>query len=269
MANYDIILWDWNGTLIDDVKQSVESITPSLIKRNLYVPTIDEYRKLFRFPVIDYYKDLGFDFDKEPFNMVANEYTNLYATKKYEPNLFKEVKEVLAVLKSKGLRQYILTASEKSIVEESLAHYNIAKYFESVAGCDNTLAHGKIDIGKNLIAKNNLHGKILMIGDTVHDYEVAKSLKIDCVLITGGHNLKENLIKTGIPVLDNRYQLYRIIFPELYKKEPIKDINGSNIEINKDAFEDDVKRFSEINDFSTKYKAFYDDIKMTNKTEDW
>lgn len=269
MAKYDIIFWDWNGTLLDDTTTSVASIAPSLIKRNLPVPTVDQYRKLFKFPVIDYYKELGFNFSDEPFEIMANEYTAEYEKRKYEPSLFKEVKEVLAVIKSKNIKQYILTASEKNIVIESLEHYGISKYFDGIGGCDNTFAHGKISIGKSLIEQYNLSGNILMVGDTVHDSEVATSLNVDCVLIEGGHNSHSQLSKTNRQVISNRYDLYPIIFPELFEKQPSKMVIKKEADFDINASENEIHGFSEVNDFSTKYKSFYDDIKMTNKTEDW
>jgi len=43
----------------------------------------------------------------------------------------------------------------------------------------------------------------LLIGDTVHDYEVAKALGVDCVLIPNGHQSREKLLLCNVPILDN------------------------------------------------------------------
>ena len=46
----------------------------------------------------------------------------------------------------------------------------------------------------------NGHGETLMIGDTVHDYEVAKEIGSDCILIASGHQNYDILAKTGAEV---------------------------------------------------------------------
>ena len=58
---YKHIIWDWNGTLLDDTWLCVEGINNSLKKRSLQTITKEIYRKVFSFPVEDYYKRLGFD----------------------------------------------------------------------------------------------------------------------------------------------------------------------------------------------------------------
>ena len=59
---YKHILWDWNGTLLDDMWLCVESLNRILKKRER--PPLDEktYKETFSFPVKKYYETLGFDF---------------------------------------------------------------------------------------------------------------------------------------------------------------------------------------------------------------
>ena len=72
------IIWDWNGTLLDDRWLCVDSINLSLRKRNL--PEINEqkYLDIFCFPVEKYYQKLGFDFEKEPFTVSGSEFISNY-----------------------------------------------------------------------------------------------------------------------------------------------------------------------------------------------
>ena len=76
---YKHIIWDWNGTLLDDTWLCVEGINDSLKKRSLQTITKEIYRKVFSFPVEDYYKRLGFDFKKEPFEVAGDEFVAYYA----------------------------------------------------------------------------------------------------------------------------------------------------------------------------------------------
>ena len=56
---YKHIIWDWNGTLVDDTWLCVEIINKLLKKRNLKLVTIDDYKEKFMFPVREYYIELG------------------------------------------------------------------------------------------------------------------------------------------------------------------------------------------------------------------
>ena len=57
---YKHIIWDWNGTLLDDRWLCVEGINQALVKRDLPPISEDRYRKIFTFPVKEYYKKLGY-----------------------------------------------------------------------------------------------------------------------------------------------------------------------------------------------------------------
>ena len=75
---YKHIIWDWNGTLLDDTWLCVEGINQALIKRKLAPISEAKYREVFTFPVKDYYMKLGFDFDKEPFEIAGDEFVSYY-----------------------------------------------------------------------------------------------------------------------------------------------------------------------------------------------
>ena len=73
---YKHVIWDWNGTLVDDTWLCVEIINKLLKKRNLKLVTIDDYKEKFMFPVREYYIELGFNFEDEPFEVSGLEFIN-------------------------------------------------------------------------------------------------------------------------------------------------------------------------------------------------
>ena len=62
---YKHVIWDWNGTLVDDTWLFVDIMNGVLKDRNLQGITLDDYRNVFDFPVEDYYTKLGFNFQKK------------------------------------------------------------------------------------------------------------------------------------------------------------------------------------------------------------
>ena len=69
---YKYIIWDWNGTLFDDVKISVDTMNIMLEKTG-YKNRINSelYKNIFTFPVSDYYQKAGFDLSKYRFEDMA------------------------------------------------------------------------------------------------------------------------------------------------------------------------------------------------------
>ena len=72
-------LWDWNGTLVNDVALCSQLLN-SQLQRHGHAPLggVEEYRRVFRFPIEEYYKDAGFDFSRCPYRQLAAEYMQLY-----------------------------------------------------------------------------------------------------------------------------------------------------------------------------------------------
>ena len=109
------IIWDWNGTLLDDLDVSMEALNYVLEKENLpLVLDKEEYRKYFQFPVIEYYKKVGFDFNKTPFSVLAKQYMDYYQPNSLSCSLHKNVEETLQKVISKDVSQYLLSASTVS-----------------------------------------------------------------------------------------------------------------------------------------------------------
>ena len=202
MAKYTHIIWDWNGTLLDDADWCLTVINILLTDRNLpSIKDIDAYRSIFGFPVIDYYRRAGFDFAKEPFEVPAKEYIRLYHSDAGRFRLFDGASEALAAANKMGLRQVILSASEQNNLRSQVCLFDIERYLDDILGVSDIYAESKLSIGKSYI--DGISGKAVLIGDTVHDYEVASALGADCILISNGHQRKHTLIECGVPVLND------------------------------------------------------------------
>ncbi|MGE5393830.1 MAG: HAD family hydrolase [Candidatus Saccharibacteria bacterium] len=202
------IIWDWNGTLLDDTDLSVQTMNQMLLKRNLQQLTMASYKEVFSFPVKDYYRKIGFDFTLEPFEIPAIEYIDIYNSQADHCNLHDHSITVLNHFKNKGIRQFILSAMEQEALNRCLELRQITSYFEHVSGLDNHYAASKLDNGKQMIASLGLETRqTLLIGDTIHDYEVACELGCKCILIANGHQSRSILESTGATVVNELLDL--------------------------------------------------------------
>lgn len=88
-----------------------------------------------------------------------------------------------------------------------LGRFGIREYFEGVCGSNNIYADGKVARGMEMLRMFPIvPSETVMVGDTLHDAEVAEALGFDFRLYAGGHNSRERLEKKGI-VLQRMEQL--------------------------------------------------------------
>lgn len=202
--NYSHIIWDWNGTLFDDVGWCITVINSMLAKRGIKtLDRITDYQQAFCFPIIQYYKNVGFDFENEAFEDVAKEFISNYHTEKSgNCHLYKNAESVLKAVKEKQITQIILSASEAKNLVSQISEFNINSYFDEILGLSDIYARSKIDVGLDYMQRKKVE-YTLLIGDTEHDFEVAKALGADCLLIANGHQDMQRLSLCKVPVLND------------------------------------------------------------------
>ena len=207
---YDLLAWDFNGTILDDVECDVLCANDLLRKHGLpLLKDVEAYRRVFGFPVTEYYERIGFDFSVIPFKIIADEWVAFYREHSKLCGLNREAGRVLAAAKEVGLRQCVISASEEGVLKRQLAELGVLDYFEAVVGIDNVYAESKMDVAR-LWREKHAGERILFVGDTTHDHEVALAIGADCVLYSGGHQCREALEATGARVIDSLSELEKI-----------------------------------------------------------
>jgi len=201
---YKHVIWDWNGTLLDDVDVVINVMNSLLIKRHMPIINKNTYLQIFDFPVINYYTKLGFNFSLEPFEKIANEYVELYKNAYHTCNLYKDAEKILKLISRSHMTQSILSASQQTYLNESIKFYKINDHFVKLLGLDDHFAVSKIENGKKLLRDLSLNSKeVLLIGDTIHDYEVSKAIGCDCFLVASGHQNLNKLMNCNVPVYNS------------------------------------------------------------------
>ncbi len=200
---YDLIAWDFNGTITDDVKIGLGATNILLRRRGLPEVSLDRYYRVFGFPIIDYYRRIGFDFEKESYDDVAVEWTVEYTRLEKEGALRPGVAELLSAIAAAGIPQAVLSASQSDNLRRQLGGLGVADFFETVAGREDVSGEDKSHIVVAFAARHP--GKhILFIGDTDHDAACAALVGFDCALVAGGHQSRERLdALRGVSVYDS------------------------------------------------------------------
>jgi phosphoglycolate phosphatase len=196
-------VWDWNGTLLDDHEHCVAVMNVLLREEGLLELDVDRYRTLFDFPVRSYYERLGFSLDADRWEELSARFITDYDRGVHQCALHEGATEVLGGLHRAGTRNTILSAARRTSVESLLAQYRIEHFFDEIIGLDDHYAAGKSDLGIEWSGSTGVPPEtVLLVGDTVHDYEVAEAMGVRCVLVARGHHSRERLGRCGCPVVD-------------------------------------------------------------------
>lgn len=199
------VLFDWNGTLLNDVCINMEATNSMLKHRGMKtMGSIEEYRNLFEFPVINYYRKLNFDFEKESFEELSVEFMQKYEQRFPQCTLMDGAKELIEALHQKKISCNILSASKQEKLLYQVHALNCEELFDDIIGISDIYAASKIETAKKWMENSRKNpNEILMIGDSMHDYEVASIIGVQAVLVACGHQSREKLEEAGVPVFNS------------------------------------------------------------------
>lgn len=196
------IIWDWNGTIIDDVGIALAAVNDMLETKGRRLIDLEEYRRAMDTPILRFYEQF-FNMEETSFPWIAERFQEYYASCRDTLSLHEGVEAALGQLHEKGCRQIVLSSSATSIIQDYAMLFGVQKYFEAILGADNLLSTGKIERAVAYFQSQQIPRQdIVLIGDTVHDYDVAQALGVDCILLSYGHQDKESLQACGCPVYD-------------------------------------------------------------------
>ncbi len=207
MDFYTYCIWDFNGTILDDVELGMDSVNFLLKERGLpIIPDKESYRRKFDFPIIDYYKELGFDFSTEPYEVIAEEWVERYMSGLHKAKLFAGVVPLLTLFDELKVKQTVISASEREMLLGQLDGLGIKDRFEEILGINNIYGDSKLSIARDWKARHP-NEKIMFIGDTKHDCETAEILGADCFIVCNGHQCRQRLDSVNARIFENLEEL--------------------------------------------------------------
>ncbi len=203
IKNVECVLWDWNGTLIDDIDVAVDVLSQTIRPISKVEITKNFYLENFKFPVIDFYKKLGIDVEKH-WDYMKDSFLKNYMASIHRVRLFEDVPEVLALFKKLKISMAVLSAMHEQTLLRHVEKEKISHFFSHIKGAEDVEAAGKVSYSRKLLKKMGAEPeKTVLVGDTLHDSDVAEKSGCRCVLISRGHNSKQRLEKSGRIVLDS------------------------------------------------------------------
>ncbi len=215
LHTYARILWDFNGTILDDLAHCLRTMNTVLTHHALpLLESEDAYREVFCFPVQVYYARLGLPGDGDGFVAAAHEWIEVYRAGEETLLLRQGVGETLDFIRASAVPQGVLSATEQNMLGEQVDALGIRHYFDALFGREDIYATDKSDIAARYAAAHP-NERVLMIGDTIHDHSTACAGGFDCVLVAGGHQSRRVLEQCGCPVVEDFHALTAYLAEEI------------------------------------------------------
>lgn len=198
------VIWDWSGTLIDDVALSLGAVNRMLEVRGLEALSTDRYRELYTFPMDGLFRSLGLfpeGGQPEAFTALVDEYVEGYTRRAMRFNLRPGAREALERMKEAGHDQVLITSSRNSVLRKQVYRSRLGGYFESVLGTWSSLPANTCTVARMYLTSRGIGGGgAVFVGDTTGVADTAREIGSRCVLVSGGHESRRRLGAAGCRV---------------------------------------------------------------------
>lgn len=200
MKNYDVILFDLDGTLTDSSPGIKNSIIYALKKYNIAVNVTSELDKFLGPPLHESFKEF-YGFDDEKAMEATLFYREYFSTKGiFENELFNGITDLLKGLCDNDKKLIVATSKPQQFTDKIMKHFDLSKYFEFIAGSnmDGTRSK-KADVIEYALSEFHVSdkSKAVMVGERKHDIIGAKTIGIDSIGVEYGYGSYDELNDAG------------------------------------------------------------------------
>ncbi|WP_246150403.1 HAD family hydrolase [Streptomyces qinzhouensis] len=201
------LVWDWNGTLLDDMTAVVGATNAALEAVEFGPITVEEYRSWYCIPIPRFYERMlgRMPTDQE---WVAMEvaFQAAYVERQDGCGLTVGAAELLVEWRGAGRSQSLLSMYGHEELVPAVRRRGIESHFVRVDGRRGPSGGSKAEsMARHLraLARTVSPERTVVIGDAADDALAAAHVGAHAVLYTGGSHIRENLEPVGVPVVDS------------------------------------------------------------------
>lgn len=206
------IIWDFNGTLLNDTQLSLDVDNNVFEKLGIPAITIDDYRNNMTMPVRDFYSAVGVDYSIHSYETIARLWLDEFNQKAVGVGLVSGALDAIRFFHSQGRSQSVLSASYEPSLRKQCEALGLTPYMADISGLEDESASKKTEIGRRQLRELGLEGRdVVLIGDMLTDAHLAEDLGADCILVSWGHNDLKRLLSSGLPVARDFGELEEIL----------------------------------------------------------
>lgn len=205
------VIWDWNGTLADDLPTVVDCVNISLASIGEPPIVADDYRRHYTRPVRLFYdRLLGREITDTEWASIDVTFHDAYADAALRVPLAEDARAAIAAVAAAGASQSILSMWWHDSLVSEVSRHELEPLMIRVDGNTKDAGETKqrlLEIHLRDLATDN---SAVLVGDALDDAHAALSIGIPVVLFNGGSHYRSELEELGVPIADSLLQAAKI-----------------------------------------------------------
>jgi phosphoglycolate phosphatase len=192
---YELIIFDWDGTIIDSQAHIIETMMRAIADANLPLPTMEEIRHIIGLSLDGAISTLFPELSAQDVDQVAQLYREHFFASSDQPSpLFSGVAETIQDLHASGYYLAVATGKGRRGLDMALKTTGLEPYFHVTRCADETQSKPHPQMLDEILTDLDLEAEqALMVGDTSYDMDMAGNIRMDCVAVTYGMHDREHL----------------------------------------------------------------------------
>jgi phosphoglycolate phosphatase len=196
MSGYELVVFDWDGTLMDSTHVIAASLQSACADVGVAVPTQADARYVIGLGLDDTFNHVAPSLDAEGRRRLSERYRHHFLAREGQAPLYAGVAEMLAELHGAGRRLAVATGKARRGLERALDQTGLRPWFEATRCADEGFAKPHPDMLLMLLDITGIDpARAVMVGDTTHDLELAANAGVDAVAVSYGAH-PESLLAT-------------------------------------------------------------------------
>jgi len=187
MARYELIVFDWDGTLMDSAAAIVAAIMAACRDLGIEPPSEERARHIIGLGLQDAIRSALPNLPARDYGRLAERYRHHYLSRDAELSLFPGARELVADLHAGGRRLAVATGKSRQGLQRALAHSGLGELFHATRCADECSSKPHPAMLLEIMEALEVdRGAVLMVGDTTHDLQMARNAGVDGLAVSFG-----------------------------------------------------------------------------------
>ena len=192
---FDLIIFDWDGTLVDSIDWIVHCLQKAARKNNCKIPEEQAAKNIIGLSIQKAMEELFPGIDQKTQEQLITCYSQEFFSKQItEKDLFTGVKEMLLKFKQSGYQLAVATGKSHASLTKAMQATGLTDFFHIIRCADQTASKPQPDMLEEIMSEMSVNKeRAVMVGDSVHDMQMAKNANISAIAVSCGANSSSQL----------------------------------------------------------------------------